>query len=978
MITDYHAKYFAYDLTRKVPSAENAGGKISTALYDSAVDLNPHQVEAALFALRSPLTKGVILADEVGLGKTIEAGLVLAQFWAEHKRRLLVICPASLRRQWSLELLDKFGLESVILESANFKASKANLADLGKIAITSVQFASRYAKELRAVPWDLAVIDEAHKLRNLYKPDNKMGKAVCEALADRRKILLTATPLQNSLLELYGLAALVDDQLFGNLDSFKAAYIGPKADLDDLKKRLRPYLKRTLRRDVLEYIKYTQREAITQPFSPTEAEQRLYNEVSEFLLRPDSYAIPVAQRALLVLVIRKLLASSSYALIGTLKTIRRRLEDLLTGQDTPLRLHLAESSSEYLAEEMEVQAKPKNRPVDQGKLAVEIETLDGFIALARSIKVETKAKALLTALNVAFARLKELDAAPKALIFTESSRTQRYLKEFLTANGFADRLVTFNGQNDDSECKAIYQEWKNDPQNAMRLTGSLNVDMRQSLVDRFRNQAEIMVATEAGAEGLNLQFCSLVINYDLPWNPQRIEQRIGRVHRYGQKHDVVVVNFLNETNQADQRLYALLKEKFQLFDGVFGASDEILGRLESGLDFEKRILDIFDTCRTPTEIETAFAALQAELETPIEDRLAQSRRLLLESFDEEVHQRLRGGLADTGRKLDDIGHKFWALTKHYYGRNRNLDGRPRYFFNDAELIFGPDEDFVKNGHRDKDNCRTPLYYYVDTGPAPAADLNSTPARTRRKIREGASGSGGRPHRLSGFEGELITSRAKKLTTGPAQLVFDLSGRKGHIGLLEDLKGRTGWFFLDLLSLETFEVTEHLIFNIYDEDGASVNPEAGPLMFQLKAAVEDGFRDFPWPDRREADLEDRIQALNRQAEADNQLYFVEELDKIDRWSDDLKNGLELEIKALNRDIREVDRQLRLQSTLADKLVFQKQKAALEKKRHQKRHELFEAQDEIDRKRRILIEQIEKQMMIATSALERIMICNWSII
>ena len=342
MITDYHAKYFAYDLTRKASSAESAGGRISTALYDSAVDLNPHQVEAALFALRSPLAKGVILADEVGLGKTIEAGLVLAQFWAEHKRRLLVICPASLRRQWSLELLDKFGLPSLILESGNFKGLK--LGGLDQIAIASIQFASRYAKQIQAVPWDLVTIDEAHKLRNLYQTSNKMGKAICEALSGRRKVLLTATPLQNSLLELFGLSALIAEQLFGSLEAFKAAYLGPKADLDDLKNRLSPVLKRTLRREVLEYIQFTRREAITQPFILTEDEQRLYDEVSTFLLEPDTYAIPMGQRSLVVLVIRKLLASSSYALVGTLKTIRRRLEDLASdGQDKPLCLNLAES-----------------------------------------------------------------------------------------------------------------------------------------------------------------------------------------------------------------------------------------------------------------------------------------------------------------------------------------------------------------------------------------------------------------------------------------------------------------------------------------------------------------------------------------------------------------------------------------------------------------------------------------------------------
>ena len=137
--------------------------------------------------------------------------------------------------------------------------------------------------------------------------------------------------------------------------------------------------------------------------------------------------------------------------------------------------------------------------------------------------------------------------------------------------------------------------------------------MRSALVDYFRDEGRIMIATEAGAEGINLQFCSLVVNYDLPWNPQRIEQRIGRCHRYGQKHDVVVVNFLNRKNEADQRVFELLSEKFQLFEGVFGASDEVLGAIESGVDFEKRIADIYQHCRQTEEIKAAFDQLQLEL-----------------------------------------------------------------------------------------------------------------------------------------------------------------------------------------------------------------------------------------------------------------------------------------------------------------------------------------------------------------------------
>jgi superfamily II DNA/RNA helicase len=165
--------------------------------------------------------------------------------------------------------------------------------------------------------------------------------------------------------------------------------------------------------------------------------------------------------------------------------------------------------------------------------------------------------------------------------------------------------------------------------------------MRSALVDYFREEGRIMIATEAGAEGINLQFCSLVVNYDLPWNPQRIEQRIGRCHRYGQKHDVVVVNFLNRKNAADQRVYELLSEKFQLFEGVFGASDEVLGAIESGVDFEKRINDIYQRCRKHEEIKVAFDKLQLELNLEINQAMTQTRRKLLENFDDEVREKLK-------------------------------------------------------------------------------------------------------------------------------------------------------------------------------------------------------------------------------------------------------------------------------------------------------------------------------------------------
>ena len=331
--TAYHAKLFAYDLTRR--SADDGADRLSSALSDAQVDLNPHQVEAALFALRNPFSKGVILADEVGLGKTIEAGLLLSQLWAERRRKLLVILPANLRKQWSQELADKFHLPSIIMETKSFneaiRARNLNPFVQPQIVLCSFQFARTKDAYLQQVAWDLVVIDEAHRLRNVYRGSNKIANTIKQALAPYTKVLLTATPLQNSLLELYGLVSIIDEYAFGDLKSFKAKYsrLSSEEDFAELRERLKPLCKRTLRKQVLEYVKYTSRHALVQEFFPTDDEQRLYDEVSEYLQQPILYALPSGQRQLMTLVLRKLLASSSYAIAHTLDGLVKKLEKAL-------------------------------------------------------------------------------------------------------------------------------------------------------------------------------------------------------------------------------------------------------------------------------------------------------------------------------------------------------------------------------------------------------------------------------------------------------------------------------------------------------------------------------------------------------------------------------------------------------------------------------------------------------------------------
>ena len=561
-LTDYHVKYFAYEITRRHSADELE--KLTGALVDAQVDLNPHQVDAALFAFRSPLSKGAILADEVGLGKTIEAGLIISQRWAERKRRILVITPSNLRKQWMQELQEKFFLPSIILETKSYnqaqKSGVINPFEQSEIVICSYHFARNKSPDVGKIPWDLVVIDEAHRLRNVYKRSNKIANELRDTLTGSHKLLLTATPLQNSLLELYGLVSFIDDRLFGDLKSFREQFadVSNPRTFERLKERIQPVCQRTLRSQVLPYIRYTERRPILQRFTPTPDEETLYDMVSDYLRKPQLLALPMGQRQLIILVLRKLLASSTYAIAGALQKmgdrLQKQLDDAAIADLQPI-VDEFDEDFEHLDEIEEEWEEDESSYLTDGErqaLEDEIAELRAFYDLAISIEHNAKGDALLQALHTAFEQADALGAARKALVFTESRRTQEYLVDLLQETPYGEGVMLFNGSNSDPKSREIYNAWKEQHQNTDRVTGSRTADMRSALVDYFRDQGQIMIATEAGAEGINLQFCSLVVNYDLPWNPQRVEQRIGRCHRYGQEHDVVVVNFLNQKNAADQ------------------------------------------------------------------------------------------------------------------------------------------------------------------------------------------------------------------------------------------------------------------------------------------------------------------------------------------------------------------------------------------------------------------------------------------
>ena len=372
-----------------------------SCLHMADIDINPHQIEAFTFALSSLELGGAILADEVGLGKTIEAGLVIKYLLCSGKDKILLIMPSNLRKQWQVELEEKFDIDSLIVDSSNWEDYLARVKSKQAVIIVSYHFASKRKTEFGKIAWDFCVFDEAHRLRNVYKNGSKMANSLYELTKGIPKILLTATPMQNTL---------------------------------------------------------------------------------------------------------------SHA-------------------------------------------------------------------------------------------------------------------------GYEGQILKFNGSTNDPVTKQIYKAWK--ARNYGKYVGSRNVELKNAIVEAFRDEYKILLVTDSGSEGLNLQFCNTIINYDLPWNPQKIEQRIGRCHRYGQKNDVVVINLLNTQNVADKRVYEILSEKFELFQGVFGASDKAIGLLESGADFEKRVTLIYQECKTTSDFAKQFKNLEKELEKKRNKKMDELKSIFIYKTEEQ-------------------------------------------------------------------------------------------------------------------------------------------------------------------------------------------------------------------------------------------------------------------------------------------------------------------------------------------------------
>ncbi|NKB77267.1 MAG: DEAD/DEAH box helicase [Gammaproteobacteria bacterium] len=925
MYSPQQSAYFAHWLSLRGNYEES----LTQTIAGAKVDMNPHQVQAALFALRSPLSKGVILADEVGLGKTIEASLVLAQRWAEQKRNLLLIVPATLRKQWAQELQDKFDLPVIILESSNFNAARKDAVDnpfkvktwdREAIVLASYEFAARKKEELSHIPWDLVVFDEAHKLRNIYKADGaKTAKALNESLLGCPKILMTATPLQNSLLELYGMVSVIDPYFFGSLDAFKARYPSQNIDSNELRslgKRLSKIVNRSLREQVQKTgsFNFTRRYSLTEDFTPSELEHELYQQVSDYLCKDDLVAIKPEARHLVTLVIRKILASSTYAIAGTLDNMIRRLES-----DQSVLADLAydyETIDDF--DDQSENDQPTN-PHSQN-LANEIALLSEFRNLAQTIPTNAKAEALLRVLNRAFEMTERLGGARKAVVFTESVRTQTMLYQLLSAEGYKDQIVLLNGSNKDLDSRNTYKEWAEKHRDSARVSGSKTSDMKAALVDKFRDDATLMISTEAGAEGINLQFCSLLINYDLPWNPQRVEQRIGRVHRYGQKHDVVVVNFINRGNRADERVFELLNEKFELFEGVFGASDEILGSIESGVDIERRIFDVYQKCRTDTEIDAAFNELKAEKAPILDAQMRETARSVLNYFDTNVVQKLNGIKDTTARQLGLYQQRMMYLAK-------------------AEL--SSSADFFE----DRFSYKNQWY-----------DLNWPAAQTN-------DGQFFRPH--EGLGEKLIHTAKEREIDEQVLLELNYGTPRTHMADVRNLIGQQGEMRVEKYVIKSTKQTlEYLIVSACLDSGDRIEEETAKRLLLVPGQSQPNEQALKHNSTLQQQIAQQQDDKFSLAEDANEKHFEEETEKLENWSDDRKIALEIRMKKLDREVADARRHARQLPSLKEKVAAKQDQKKLERERDKVMLNYHEEKKNIENKEDELLEEAAAALEMTT--------------
>ena len=686
----------------------------------------------------------------------------------------------------------------------------------------------------------------------------------------------------------------------------------------DLRSRISKITKRTLREDAKKYIKYTNRIAKTVTFEPSGEEKRLYELVDDYLHREKLYAFASSQRHLSALILRKRLGSSTFAVASTLKRIASRMQDeYASGQLRDNRGGFIEFDDLQVEEIEAFEASDQSSPAqinnlkERAEFKAEIEELKSYAKFAESIKSNVKAENLVNAINIGFSAL-ESKAAKKAIIFTESTITQDYIAKVLEAEGFAGKYLKFNGQNKSPEATQIYRDWLAENKDSDLITGTESADKRKALIDRFKDDdMQIMIATEAASEGINLQFCSMLINYDLPWNPQRVEQRIGRVHRMGQKYDVVVVNFSNQGNTAEARILDLLANKFNLFKNTFGASNEVLGAIEDGFNFEQQISKILNTCRTDAEISQKFTELQDQFKDQIKSEHESYRAKVFDSLDPNVQDRFKRYDSEAKEAFNNFERLFMELTRYQLRNFANFEDD--HIFN---LRANPTPD-----------AQTGTYFYK---------TNRVPHAKQYKYADTVA--------------EYVRHTARHSQTPPAHLTFSLSQSSRASSPVKNLAGKTGVITVNNITFPmktgASDMSESYIISAGETTtGMPIDSEICRDIFEL-ATTQIQLKDVQISDSTQNLLDSQIAARQNEVKDRNTATYLDKKDILERQYQDKIIEFEMKIDNLKAKVKDKERQERQAGNAQEKLKIATEKQTIRKKIRNLTHQKFDLEDRMD--------------------------------
>lgn len=610
--TPFHA-YYKARLLEQLPEAE----QFLPVFASSDIEIYPFQIAAASFALRSPYQKGAVLCDEAGMGKSHEAMLVINQKWLEGYSRILLVIPnADLLHQWT-EMLERFyTVPYVVLTNRdqwrqNTSEDNSNAFIQDAIVITTYDFAADNEEAAKVVNWDLTVFEEANALSPVYREDNKQAKALKRIAGDSFKLLLTGTPIEKNIMDLYGLIWFIDKTLLPGEKEFLARYLRRPENYPELSERVSRYCFRTLRSQAKHYAKVTERVLLTVEYTPGKAERQLYDLLYAYINQPEKRAFPEMNQYDLALRLLGLLGSSTAAILQTIKGIVKRLQGL-------------ENAADELSQWQEIQTA------------------------AESIPQDAKAGELLTVLKQGFSLMKKTGAKQKAVIFTESVETQKMLQNLLSDRY---RTLAYNGSAD------------------------------YSVIRQFKEDGEVLISTDNGAKGFNLEEAAFIIHYDLLYNTLKLEQRIDRCHRLGQENDVLSVAFIDKNNFADVRKLELVNKRMLVTDGVFGITDDVLGGFTD--DVKAAFPVIAQQLRPRAQIEQAYRQTLSTHEEDNRQTVSAAEDILFTTFTKELADKVKINPKYVNRRGQELNNDLWEITKWFFTRYNEKNDDCRFVIDET-------------------------------------------------------------------------------------------------------------------------------------------------------------------------------------------------------------------------------------------------------------------------------------------------------